>query len=573
MPGSSFIVQEVKAFAKAHPWLFGTNLALSLSFPLDDVLVPYLLGIIVTRAEKGKDWKTPLYWLVGILLGMQVVYTLTYWHDAYLVPALQNFIKFRMLESLTEHYEGKAIDFNTGEVFSRFVKIPIVVVELYQDFKNYMLPYMISFLLTAYIVWRYHNKLGVIILVCIVMIYLLIIFSPRICSSSGIAYEQAQANLDEEADDYLQNLQNVYVNNQEAGEIKRLGVFGGVFKREYSSTMKCVMKTRFMATFFLACIIGSFVIVSSRELKTKAMTIGVFVTILTILVQWFGTLGWLVGNMREIVLKWSVISGFTLPPKETKNGEAGAQARHLGRDDVRASLTPGDYVITFDNVSYSMPRRSQPILDKVTFGIRKGERVAVVGEIGSGKSTILKVIDRLIDPLGGRVMLWGRDIREISRDEIRRRIGLVPHPPVLFNRSVLENIRYGAKRQVSEEEILEMVKSLGLAEAFSDHDIREGFTADMINLRKKAGKGGRNLSSGQRQMVLALRVMLQDPEILLLDEITSSIDSNTKAKLFLLFERMFKDKTVIMVTHDPDLLRLASRVMVVQDGQVVSDKR
>lgn len=559
---ANFIAKEVAAFAKAHPWLFGSNLALSLSFPLDDVLVPYLLGIIVMRIEqKRKDWKTPLYWLVGILIGMQVVYTLTYWHDAYLVPALQNFIKIQMLESLTNHYEGRAVDFNTGEVFSRFVKIPIVVVELYQDFKNYMLPYMISFLLTAFLIWKYHHKLGAFILVCIVLIYLLIIFSPRICGRSGLAYEQAQANLDEEADDYLMNLQNVYVNNRESHEMRRLDAFGQVFKQKYSSTMTCVMQTRFIATFFMACIIGCFVIVSTRELKARTMSIGVFVTILTILVQWFGTLGWLVGNMREIVLKWSVISGFSLP--KTSAGHTVENSEMAPAGDGGAK----DYVIALDRVSYSMSGRPQPILNEVNLNVIKGERIAIVGEIGSGKSTVLKVIDRLINPSGGKVYLWGRDIRNISRDEIRQRIGFVPHPPILFNRSVVDNIKYGVKRDVPHEEIYALVDSLGLVGAFSDTN--ESNEADLrATLKKMAGKGGRNLSSGQRQMVLALRVMLQDPEILLLDEITSSIDSGTKAKLFGVFEKLFKDKTVIMVTHDPDMLRLATRVVTMKDGQV-----
>jgi len=562
----NFIIHEFLAFAKEHPILLGTNILLAFTFPIDDILVPFLLGMIVTRVENRKNWLTPLVILVSILVMMQIIYTLSYWHDAYVTPTLQTFIKNRMIRSILHRYDGKTIDFNTGEVQSRLVKIPISVVDFFATIKNYVLPYMLSFIITATIITRYNKTLGLIVCSCAVAIFVLILTSPSICKESTTHLEQTQANLDEETDDILNNLQNIFASNNTKSELDRLATYEASYRKAFASNMACIMKTRTFATVFLAIMVASFVYLSNKGLRNKTLTAGVFVTILSIITQWFGTLGWLAGNIRDIVIDWGIISSFqkdySPPPPQTQSFPSQLPI-----------VIPKHLDINITNLVYTVPNRSKPILDSLSIEIKNNERIAIIGEIGSGKTTFLKMLLGLNKaspsstthaPPHTPILINDQPIDTIPRALLRQIIGYVPQNPILFNRTILENIKYGIKRPVDDSEITTIIDSLGLKDMFEDDQ-------HVSILHKSAGKRGANLSGGQRQIISALRALLQNPKVLILDEVTSSIDSQTKEKLFRIFDRLFVEKTVIIVTHDKDMLRLAKTTYRMKEGKLFKE--
>jgi ABC-type bacteriocin/lantibiotic exporter with double-glycine peptidase domain len=188
--------------------------------------------------------------------------------------------------------------------------------------------------------------------------------------------------------------------------------------------------------------------------------------------------------------------------------------------------------------------------------VQPGEKIGIIGDIGSGKSTFLKILLGLYEAQKGYIFLDKKPLNIISKAELYKIIGYVPQNPLLFNRSILENIQYGSPN-IPVEQIKELLLSLGLADTFSD-------------LTVQVGKGGARLSGGQRQLIAVIRTLLHDPKILIMDEITSSIDHMTKQKLFKVLTKMLTNKTVIMVTHDPDLLALTTRVLKLKNGKFES---
>lgn len=529
----SFVVNELWAFAKKHPILLSTNMMLSLTFPIDDVFVPFLIGIIVTRVEERGDWITPLIYLVIILIGMQVVYTLTYWEDAMLIPKLQNFIKHRMIETYVNGYDGRSLDFNSGEIMSRIVKIPLILTDLYANVKNYILPYILSFTITSIIIYNYHKKLGVIIFICAFLIFAIILASPTLCNSASRKQEQAQAHMDEEIDDMLLNLQVIYASNMKECELHRLKGFAEKYRAAFANTYTCVMKGRALTTLVLAIMMISFVILSKKGLGSKTLTTGKFVTIFTILLQWFGTLGWMTGMMRELIIQWGILSSFKKPV-------------FVAHEPPTIPL-PGHRTAFIEVVDLTYIPSQKIILDEFNVSIGQGERVAIMGDIGSGKSTLLKIMNGVYTPTSGEIYIDGQPLSKIPKSELRSVVGYVPQNPVLFNRSIMENIQYGCNN-ADAETIMRLLKELGLDDTF-------------VDLNKRVGKGGMYLSGGQRQLIAVMRVVLDDPPVLIMDEITSSLDASTKVKLFHLLQKLFQNKTVVMVTHDPDILGLATRTI------------
>jgi len=235
------------------------------------------------------------------------------------------------------------------------------------------------------------------------------------------------------------------------------------------------------------------------------------------------------------------------------------QERPADRSFLHRPIFKG--AIEFNNVSFSYSEQSNPVLTNVSFRIAPGEKVAIIGAIGSGKTTIEKLIMGLYDPDAGAVLLDGTDLRQIDPADVRRNIGYTAQDTMLFFGSVRDNIIMGAPF-ADDGAFLRAAVTGGVTDFVSRHP--QGF--DML-----VGERGEGLSGGQRQTIAIARALLLDPPILLLDEPTNSMDNSTEERLKSRLAKNIEDKTVVMVTHRASLLELVQRLIVLDNGRVVAD--
>lgn len=217
--------------------------------------------------------------------------------------------------------------------------------------------------------------------------------------------------------------------------------------------------------------------------------------------------------------------------------------------------------IEFKNVGFSYPNSDKSTLKNVNFSINEGEHVAIIGKIGSGKSTIHKLLLSLYTPNEGAILIDNIDIKQLDPTELRKNIAYVSQDILLFNGTVKENIVYRLPH-IDDERIIEAATVSGVMEFINKHP--KGF--DM-----PVGERGAFLSGGQRQSIAIARAILQNYPIVLLDEPTSAMDSSTEAQFVKNIKEYIKDKTMILVTHKTSLLYLVDRIIVMEDGQVVLD--
>ena len=223
-----------------------------------------------------------------------------------------------------------------------------------------------------------------------------------------------------------------------------------------------------------------------------------------------------------------------------------------------AGLSRVDGRVTIERVTVSFGRGA-PLLDDVSIEVAPGEVLAVVGPSGSGKSTLTELLLRLIDPDQGRVLLDGRDLREVPLREIRRHIALVDQEPFLFHASLLENLRY-ASPEATDEDLAAAVRAAGL-EAFIA-ELPEGYATQV-------GEGGRALSAGERQRIAIARAFLAAPAVLVLDEPTASLDPSMTRQVMTGYEALMRGRTTVIVSHRLELARQADRVVVLDGANVV----
>ena len=216
--------------------------------------------------------------------------------------------------------------------------------------------------------------------------------------------------------------------------------------------------------------------------------------------------------------------------------------------------------VDFEGVTFAYPsRKDAPVLRGVDLAVRPGEVVALVGPSGAGKSTIAALLTRLYDPDGGRVLVDGRDLRELAPDGLRRKVGVVAQEPLLFSCSIADNIRYGrAGATVAEIE--------AAARAANAHDFIQRFPEGYETL---VGERGVQLSGGQKQRVAIARAVLKDPRILVLDEATSALDAESEHLVKEALDRLMKGRTTLIIAHRLSTVKDADRVCVIDGGRVV----
>jgi len=217
--------------------------------------------------------------------------------------------------------------------------------------------------------------------------------------------------------------------------------------------------------------------------------------------------------------------------------------------------------IEFRNVHFAYPGRTDAAIEGISFKITAGERVALIGRVGSGKSTIQRLIMGLYQPTEGAVLLDGIDLRQIDPADVRRNLGCVSQDVTLFHGSLRENITFGMP-YADDGAVVAAAELAGLSDFINRHP--RGF--DMA-----VGERGESLSGGQRQGVGLARALLHNAPLLLLDEPTSAMDFSTEAQITTRVTEFAADKTVVLVTHRTSMLAMATRVIVIDGGKVVAD--
>lgn len=226
---------------------------------------------------------------------------------------------------------------------------------------------------------------------------------------------------------------------------------------------------------------------------------------------------------------------------------------------VPLTVTAG--CVEFRHVQFAYAGGGRLILQDFSLALEPGEKVGIVGTSGGGKSTLLKVLARLYDIQGGSILIDHQDIAMVTQDSLRRHIAYVPQDPVLFHRSLMENIRY-SRPEATDDEVVQAAK---LAHC---HEFISSFPQGYETL---VGERGVKLSGGERQRVAIARAILMNAPILVLDEATSSLDSESEAYIQDSLTKLVRGRTVIAVAHRLSTIKKMDRIVVVQNGRIVEE--
>ena len=349
--------------------------------------------------------------------------------------------------------------------------------------------------------------------------------------------------------DSLMNYETVKYFNNDRHEISRYRDTMGSWEEAAVKSQTTMSMLNFGQALIIAIGVTGILIMAAQGVVNQELTLGDLVLINTMMLQLFlplGFLGIIYRSLKYALADMDMVNQLLKRPVEITDRE----------DAMPLEIRQAD--IEFRNVGfhYNEDRR---ILEDVSFKLKDGEKLAIVGPSGAGKSTIARLLFRFYDVSQGQILISGQDIAGVTQQSLREAIGIVPQDTVLFNDSILYNIQY-ARPQASFEEVREVAR---LA------DIDRFIEALPQGYDTVVGERGLKLSGGEKQRVAIARVLLKDPAILVFDEATSSLDSQSEKNILGALTRISRNKTTLVIAHRLSTVIDANRIIVLDHGKVI----
>ena len=288
--------------------------------------------------------------------------------------------------------------------------------------------------------------------------------------------------------------------------------------------------------------------VGGKQYIAGEIEIGVlaeFIIYVTMLTWPVATVGWVTSIVQQAEASQKRINAFLQQKPSIENGFS------------TKKITHGQ--LSFEQVSFTYPDTGIKALNDISFELKEGETLGIVGKTGSGKSTLLDLIARLYDPTEGKVIIDNQNANAYTLNNLREVIGYVPQNPFLFSESIEDNIRFG-KNDASIEEIVEAAKNAAV------HNNIKGFKDGYKTL---LGERGVTLSGGQIQRISIARALIKDPIILLFDDCLSAVDADTEEKILAHLNRISQDKTTCIVSHRVSSVKNADKIIVLKEGEII----
>lgn len=540
------------SYFKPHKGLFFLDIACALVIALIDLAFPYVSRMCMNDLLPLKLYNT-FFTVMAVIFAAFILRAVMYFIVCYLGHTFGILVEADIRESLFNHMQEMGFEFfdrnRTGQLMSRMTGDLFDLTELAhhgpEDIFISAVTIVGALCIMATIEWRLAIVVAVIIPIFIfvitrrrrkmneaskaVKVKLAVINSDLESSLSGMRTAKAFANECMEIDKFRQS--NEQYKYSKRMFHKELGIFNASME-----FFMCAMSAAVIAA-------GGYLIMQGRmdyvDLITFSLYISTFITPIRKL-----------ANFAELFA-----SGFAGLSRFVELMRMEPQLKDC---DNAVKLTRAKGNIDIENIKFAYPDDNIPVLRGITFKVKQGDTVAVVGPSGGGKTTLCQLVPRFYDVSEGSISIDGIDVRHITQKSLRQNIGIVQQDVFLFADSIFENIRYGRPDATFEE----------VAEAAKKAEIYDDIMAMPDGFDTYVGERGTLLSGGQKQRVSIARIFLKNPPILILDEATSALDSVTEAKIQKAFDELAKGRTTLIIAHRLSTVRNAGHILVIRDGMI-----
>ena len=528
--------------------LFFLYCCLLFTYPLQRVILPKYYGKLISSLNKGLDKQClqNAKILLYIFVFVQIAFALFHKVQGMLVPKFSEFSIQKIFSNLLNNRKLNYENLETGEILAKIIKVPNIIFKYLDLLRSMIFSQMIVMAVTAFHYYSISYTMFFTFIGLLIGIITLQIITYKVTMDVELKREEEKDSIYQHFQDLLNNLISVVICKQENYEKSYLHEKFKPFIDIFNKSLNLNFIMRLVFALFNVISFSLLNILLYREYQNKHISKEQFVSSFIVTYSILGLFSEANYSVRSVVDMFSQIHDM----------ENYFNAKSDLDDVVKQEKEDKPFsngAITFQNVSYQYNENSEfknkyaYALKNINLTIEKNENVAIVGEIGSGKSTLVKLLLKFFEPSDGTIILNGVPLQQISRNELYDHIFYIPQKPKLMNRTLYENLFYGFDISIMNKEKNVKISKDMMRQMKLEENIIDIF---MEKMDQPLGVDGVKLSGGQRQIVWMIRAMLRKPSIIIFDEPTASLDKENKKKIIDLIKIMGKDKTILIISHD-----------------------
>lgn len=528
-----------------------------IAIPLSNTAMPHYYGEILSSLKSGKlDTSKALFLtILAIWTVVQVLNLTNSFLNTYLMPKFQSFIRQYFFNKIIDSYSQEYKELELGKIISKMVRSPGIIQSIFVNMRDFV--FKNSLLIGGNLIYlsMHHWSLGAVFLCAVCIMLAVSYWFFNTCNKYVTATEEAYDDVHEQIDDTLSNLLNIYTCQKADDEKARVGEYNKTTSQSQVDTGNCNNKFRILYSILYVGIFVALNYTAYRLFLAGKLPIKALASIFIINFSLMGDLESFYGDaytFMNIYTKVEHITEFidSLPVRPD--------------DAVKKVPNPSSIRIQFKNISYTHEGAGEPLYKNLNLDIPAKQSIAIMGGAGSGKSTCVKLLTRFLQMQEGQILINGVPIAELDVNDLRKYIIMVPQHPILFNRTLWENLTYGLEEDsVKKEDVYRIMRENGMT------DMEQVYRDKMD---QPVGKHGSNLSGGQRQVVTLVRCMLRPSSVIILDEPTSALDERSRRNVEKMIKALSKTRTLIAITHDKELLQHMDRMIYFDKGRIVQDE-
>jgi ABC-type multidrug transport system fused ATPase/permease subunit len=551
---------RVFRYLKPYSGIFTVGFVFLILSSLTAMLFPYFIGQLIgdDGTEGAAGQLLNFDGLEDIILALAIVFTsqaiFSFFRillftrvSEYTLADIRRDAFSRLIMSPLEFFNRNKIGELTSRIATDISQLQTTFTTTIAEFVRQVITIVVGI---AALVWL-SPKLSLIMLSVIPAVALIAVFFGRFIRKLSKQTQDASAQSNSILEEALQGIQSVKAFTNEAFEMNRYGLRVDEIRK---LAMKGAIWRGLFVSFIILCLFGSIVFVIWQGVlltQEGEMLQSSFISFIMYTIF----LGASIGSLPDLYAGIQKAVGATENLMDIIDGDS--ENIQPKKTEIN-SKTRGDIQFKGVNFNYAS-RENLPVLKDINFEVNSGELLGIVGPSGAGKSTITSLLLRFYEPTGGGIFLDGKAASDYDLTTYRSLFGIVPQEVILFNGTIKENIGYG-NPEASEEEIVEAAEKA---------NAMEFITTFPEGLETLVGERGVQLSGGQRQRIAIARAVLRDPCVLILDEATSSLDSKSERLVQDALEELMKGRTAIVIAHRLSTIRNASKIIVLEDGEIV----
>ena len=548
------MIKTLFKYFKPHRKIFLLDMFCAIVVASVDLAFPLVSRAAMYELLPEQKYRVFFFIMMGVvlfyILRSIAYYVMTYWGHTFGVR-----VEADIRADLFNHLQALDFEFydknRTGKIMNRMTGDLFEITELAhhgpEDLLISLLTVIGALICMFFIQW----KLALIVAVLIPIFLAIVMRNRKAMSFASVNVKSTMADINSEIESRISGIKTSLAFANEDVDKERFNKSNDQFKDAKKDFYQAMGMFNASQEFFM-CIMpvavitfGGYLIMKGSMNYIELITFTLFVATFINPIRKMSNFAEIFTNGTAGLRRFAEIMAIKPQVKEAPGAEA-------------LKVTKGE--IDVENVSFAYNDVAE-VLDNINLHVSPGETVAIVGHSGGGKTTLCQLIPRFYDVTGGRILIDGMDIRDVTKSSIRQNVGIVQQDVFIFADTILENIRYG-KPEATFEEIVEAAKRA---------EIYDNIMAMPKGFETNVGEKGTKLSGGQKQRVSIARIFLKDPKILILDEATSALDTVTEEKIQHSFEMLSQGRTTLVIAHRLTTIKNADRIVVIEKGSIVEE--